>query len=122
MSLTGKILSELSLLLDHSFFAASPHEEGTGKITKGENGLAWEEGKGYKHRAEVPSCSSSLCYGTKHQFTSDAHLTEKTEAGEQRSQSASAGCRGPARTRGATEELRFFPFALTSSPPGFPTV
>lgn len=61
MSLMGKILHELSLLLDPFFFAVRPLEESTGKIKKGENGLAWEDSKGRKHRAEMPSRSSSLC-------------------------------------------------------------
>lgn len=50
-----KKISELSLFLDLFLFTASLLEEDTGKIAKGESGLAWENGKGCKCKAEMPS-------------------------------------------------------------------
>lgn len=75
---------------------------------KGEDALAWDDGKGSKWRA-----FSFLSSGTGYQFTSVSDWTQKTEVDEQRSQSASVGTWAPACTHSRTESS---PFAFTSSP------
>lgn len=96
-------------------FCASSPEEDTWKTVKGENGPAWEDGKGCKCRIEVPS---SILFSVLRNWVPvyiRFRLNPKAEVDEQRSQPASVGTQAPACTHSRTE---FSPFAFTSSPRG----